>query len=299
MPSPSVGNGGGASLRDAIRRPASGQPLLPPARDARPASGTVGSRDGARALPHGSRRARRYVLAQAGRDAAPVRLPGSSGQGAEGLAHRGAGGGVAPAGPRRRHRSRIAWRTFAGWRRRLENRGSCAGTTRATGSARGAAGTLRERERRPRSSRAGVRQAGTRARPRAGRRGRFRARAREGRRAEAEDARRRPRGVAPPYRFRPDNASAPRESCRNPRCARPAESGALVALDPAPAARTRWWRNRSGDVRGPVVHQDPAPVEQVAAPVGGLDTVTVDVGKRELAHLARRVGALRRPVPEA
>ena len=60
-----MGNGGGASLRDAIRRPASGQPLLPPARDARTASGTIGSRDGGRALPHGSRRARRYVLAQA------------------------------------------------------------------------------------------------------------------------------------------------------------------------------------------------------------------------------------------
>ena len=66
-----------------------------------------------------------------------------------------------------------------------------------------------------------------------------------------------------------------------------------------PAARTRWRWNRSGDVRGPVVHQDPASLEQVAVPVGGLDTVTVDVGKRELAHLARRVGALRRPVPEA
>ena len=45
-----------------------------------------------------------------------------------------------------------------------------------------------------------------------GRRGRFRARAREGRRAEAEDTRRRPRDVAPPSRFRPDNASdAPRQ----------------------------------------------------------------------------------------
>ena len=41
------------------------------------------------------------------------------------------------------------------------------------------------------------------------------------------------------------------------------------------------------------------PVEQVAAPVGGFHAIGVDVGKGELAHLARRVSALRGPVPEA
>ena len=45
---PSVGNGGGASLRDAIRRPASGQTLLSSARDAGPAPGAVGSCGGGR-----------------------------------------------------------------------------------------------------------------------------------------------------------------------------------------------------------------------------------------------------------
>ena len=66
-----------------------------------------------------------------------------------------------------------------------------------------------------------------------------------------------------------------------------------------PVARTRLRRDPSPDVRGPVVHQHPAPIEQVAAPVRGLDPIAVDVRKRQLAHLARRVGALRRPVPEA
>ena len=46
----------------------------------------------------------------------------------------------------------------------------------------------------------------------------------------------------------------------------------------------------------PLVGADiPPPVEQVVAPAGGLDTVAVDVGRGELAHLARRDDALRRP----
>ena len=65
-----------------------------------------------------------------------------------------------------------------------------------------------------------------------------------------------------------------------------------------PAARSPW-RNPSGDVRGPIVHQDPPPVAQVSAPVGRFHSVGVDVRKCELAHLARRVGALRRPIPKA
>ena len=59
---------------------------------------------------------------------------------------------------------------------------------------------------------------------------------------------------------------------------RPAKPGPLAAPHPAPAARSPLRRNSSDDVRGPVVHQDPPPVEQVAAPVGGFDTVGVDVG---------------------
>ena len=82
-----------------------------------------------------------------------------------------------------------------------------------------------------------------------------------------------------------------------PRCGPGARS--IASRPREPAARTRLWRDRSPDVHGPVVHQDPASVEQVAAPVRGLDPIAVDVRKRELADLARRVGALRRPIPEA
>ena len=107
-------------------------------------------------------------------------------------------------------------------------------------------------------------------------------------------------GAPTPSRFRPNNTATTREKpAATLACARPPEPGALTAPDPAPAARTRWRRNRSGaDIRGPLVHQRPAPVEQVAAPVGRFHAVGVDVRKRELAHLARRVGALRRPIAE-
>ena len=99
------------------------------------------------------------------------------------------------------------WVPTVGHRVRPDQSGRlCSAATRVT-SGRGLRDTRLSRDRsRPRNrrrrmfaSRAGVRQAGTRARPQAGRRGRFRprARAREGRRAEAEDARRRPRGGAP------------------------------------------------------------------------------------------------------
>ena len=54
-----------------------------------------------------------------------------------------------------------------------------------------------------------------------------------------------------------------------------------------------------GDVVRPLLHERAAALEQVAAPVGGLDAVVVDVRQGELADLARRLGALRRPVAEA
>ena len=83
-----------------------------------------------------------------------------------------------------------------------------------------------------------------------------------------------------------------------PRCG-PGARSIHVSRPREPAARTRLWRDPSPDVRGPVVHQDPPPVEQVGAPVGRFHAIAVDVRKRELADLARRVGALRRPVPKA
>ena len=59
--------------------------------------------EGDRQGSYGSRRARGYVLAQAAEDAAPARLSWSTGEGGEGPAHRGAGGGVAAPGPYRRY----------------------------------------------------------------------------------------------------------------------------------------------------------------------------------------------------
>ena len=74
--------------------------------------------------------------------------------------------------------------------------------------------------------------------------------------------------------------------------------GALPVPDPASA---EWGRPPVflGYVGGPVVHQLPTPIEQIATPVRGLDSVAVDVRKRQLAHRARCVGALRCPVAEA
>ena len=68
---------------------------------------------------HGSRRARRYVLAQAAETLAPARLPGSAGEGAEGPARRSAGGGVGAGRVSPTVQSRIAWRTFAGWANKI------------------------------------------------------------------------------------------------------------------------------------------------------------------------------------
>ena len=50
--------------------------------------------------------------------------------------------------------------------------------------------------------------------------------------------RRRPRGVAPLPASGQTTPATPRENCRIPRCACPAEPGALAALDPAAAGET-------------------------------------------------------------
>ena len=94
-------------------------------------------------------------------------------------------------------------------------------------------------------------------------------------------------------RFRPGRS--PRDEPWGRTRVRAPQAGTLTAPDPAPAACNPWWRNWSGDVSGPVVHRDTPAVEQVATPEGGFDPVAVEVGKHELVHLARRVGALGRP----
>ena len=48
---------------------------------------------------------------------------------------------------------------------------------------------------------------------------------------------------------------------------------------------------------GPVRHEFPAPLDQIATPGGDLDAVAVEVHQGELADLARRVGARGRQVP--
>ena len=47
-----------------------------------------------------------------------------------------------------------------------------------------------------------------------------------------------------------------------------------------------------GEVAGPLLHERATALEQVAAAVGGLDAVAVDVGEGELAKLAWRLGSL-------
>ncbi len=55
----------------------------------------------------------------------------------------------------------------------------------------------------------------------------------------------------------------------------------------------------AGEIGFPVVHQSPPPLEQVRAGIGRLDLVMHDMGQRRLDDLARVVGLLGRPVPEA
>ena len=54
-----------------------------------------------------------------------------------------------------------------------------------------------------------------------------------------------------------------------------------------------------GQVTRPLLHKVATSLEQVAAPIGGLDAVAVNVGQGEHADLPRRIGALGGPVAEA
>ena len=67
--------------------------------------------------------------------------------------------------------------------------------------------------------------------------------------------------------------------------------------------RRRWGGfgrlRRGGEIVGPRLHERPAALEQVAAAVGGLDAVAVDMRQGEFADVAGRLGTLRGPVPEA
>ena len=100
--------------------------------------------------------------------------------------------------------------------------------------------------------------------------------------------------------------ATPREHCRNPCCARPAEPGALAALDRA--AGLRGCANRSSvtatgvlrraDRVGPRGHQRPALVHEVASGVRPLDGVAHGVGEAQLHHRVVGVGALARPDSE-
>ena len=67
------------------------------------------------------------------------------------------------------------------------------------------------------------------------------------------------------------------------------ERGLLIGDLAAPLAQ----------IVGPVVHQEAAAREQVGPRVGRLDRVSHLVGQRRLDDLARVVGLLGRPVPEA
>ena len=62
----------------------------------------------------------------------------------------------------------------------------------------------------------------------------------------------------------------------------------------SPASRSRLL---TGQIRCPILHEPTPPLEQVRAPVGGLDLVANDVCKRRLRHLAGVVGLLGGPSP--
>ena len=56
---------------------------------------------------------------------------------------------------------------------------------------------------------------------------------------------------------------------------------------------------RSREIVGPLLHERAAALEEIAAAVGGLDAVAVDVRQGELADLPRHLGAFGGPVAEA
>ena len=57
-------------------------------------------------------------------------------------------------------------------------------------------------------------------------------------------------------------------------------------------------RRRAGAERGPIVHELPALLEKVAAPIGGLDRIADSVGKGLLDDMVRVGGRLGGPVSE-
>ena len=86
---------------------------------------------------HGSRRARRHVLAQAAETLHRLGYRGLRARGSRaGTSRRWSGNGVGRDFPR--GRSRTAWRTCAGWRAGSASRASCGRTTPPTGLAPGA-----------------------------------------------------------------------------------------------------------------------------------------------------------------
>ena len=90
----------------------------------------------------------------------------------------------------------------------------------------------------------------------------------------------------------PNDAASPVRACAIPDC--------VSKRDPLALAR----KPRSlvfgpGQELSPLLHEHPPPLEQIRPPVGRLDGVRVYMGQHQLAHLPRRVRALRRPVPEA
>ena len=63
---------------------------------------------------------------------------------------------------------------------------------------------------------------------------------------------------------------------------RPAKPGAVATLGRAPAARTRRWRNRSRDIRGPVGHVNP-PTNPIVQTRRRSRSIAVFIGSREPA----------------
>ena len=74
--------------------------------------------------------------------------------------------------------------------------------------------------------------------------------------------------------------------------------GPDVAVRPSPSCQAPRRRARvSAKIRGPVVYQQPTPLEQIGTGVGGLDLVLDDVSPRRLDELVAVARRRRRPRP--